>query len=65
MKDKKMTIIWSAALLILSVATLIIVCANIVGIELSDTVIRVLGIVELIALPIFVFVSVKKFFKKQ
>ncbi|MBE5895757.1 MAG: hypothetical protein E7285_08865 [Lachnospiraceae bacterium] len=65
MKSNKMTIIWSISLLILSVATLIIVGAKIVGIELPDTMIRVLGIAELITLPIFVFASVKKFLKNN
>lgn len=65
MKSNKMTIIWSISLLILFVATLIIVGAKIVGIELPDTMIRVLGIAELITLPIFVFASVKKFLKNN
>ena len=65
MKSNKMTIIWSISLLILFVATLIIVGAKIVGIELPDTMISVLGIAELITLPIFVFASVKKFLKNN
>ena len=65
MKSNKMTIIWSISLLIPFVATLIIVGAKIVGIELPDTMIRVLGIAELITLPIFVFASVKKFLKNN
>ena len=52
---------WWVEILILFVATLIIVGAKIVGIELPDTMIRVLGIAELITLPIFVFASVKNF----
>lgn len=59
-----MTIVWSLTLLILCVSTLAIVVTGIVGIELSDIIIRVLGIVELIALPFFIFTSVKKFLKR-
>ena len=64
MKNKKMTFVWSITLLILCVSTLVIAVTRIVGIDLPDIMIRVLGIVELIALPIFVFTSIKKYLKR-
>lgn len=64
MKNKKITIVWSITLLILCVSTLVIVVTRIADIELPDIMIRVLGVVELITLPIFVFTSIKKFLKR-
>ena len=65
MKNKKMTFVWSITLLILCVSTLVIAVTRIVGIDLPDIMIRVLGIVELISLPIFAFTSVKKVSEKK
>lgn len=64
MENKRMTIIWSISLLIICVATLIIAGTKLVGVALPDIMIRMLGIVELIALPFFAFASVKRFSKK-
>lgn len=60
----KYDLIWSVSLTIIGIATLILSGSRIIGIELSDTVVRILGIIDLISLPFLVFTSIKKFVKK-
>ena len=60
---KTITILWSIALLCISIATLIYAGSNIAGIKLPDVCIRILGIVELIALQVLAYTSIKKFKK--
>lgn len=60
----KYDLIWSVSLIIIGIATLILAGSRITGIELSDTVVRILGIIDLISLPFLVFTSIKKFVKK-
>lgn len=62
MKDRKMTVIWGVSLMIIGVTTLFAAGANIAGIDLPDILARVIGIADLIALPVFAFASVKRFF---
>ena len=59
MKEKN-DIAWSISLIVIGVATIILAGSNIVGIEMPDVAVRVLGIVDLIALPILAFSTVKK-----
>lgn len=63
MTIKTITRLWCIALLIISIATLIYAGSNIAGIKLPDICIRILGIVELIALPVLAYTSIKKFKK--
>lgn len=60
----KYDLIWSVSLTIIGIATLILSGSRIIGIELSDTAVRILGIIDLISLPFLVFTSIKKFVKK-
>lgn len=62
MKNKN-TLLWSLSLLIIGVATLILAGSNIIGIELPDVIVRIIGIVDLIALPVLAYTTVKKFKK--
>lgn len=57
---KKNDLIWSFILLIIGVATVILAGSNIIEIELPDVVVRIIGIVDLIALPVLVYTTVKK-----
>ncbi len=47
--------------MVISVITLVIAVTRILDISMSDTLIRVLGMIELIALPVFAFATVKRF----
>lgn len=62
---KKNDLMWCFSLLIISVATIILAGSNIIGIELPDIAVRIIGIVNLIALPILAYATVKKVKKDQ
>lgn len=62
---KKNDLIWGFGLLIISVATIILAGSNIIGMELLDIVVRIIGIVDLIALPVLAYTTVKKVKKEQ
>lgn len=61
MDAKKNTRMWAISLFVISIATIILAGANIIGIVLPDIVTRSLGVMELIALPILAFSTVKMF----
>ena len=57
---KKNDLIWSISLMVIGIATFILAGSNIIGYKLPDIAIRVLGIVDLIALPFLAYSTVKK-----
>ena len=57
---KKSDLMWSITLIAIGIATIILAGANIVGIDLPDMLVRLLGIVDLVALPILVYSTIKK-----
>ena len=57
---KKMDLIWAISLIVIGIATLILAGSNIVGIELPYAIARLIGVIDLIALPFLVYSSVKK-----
>lgn len=62
---KKNDLMWCFSLLIISVATIILAGSNIIGMELPDIAVRIIGIVDLIALPVLACTTVKKVKKNQ
>ena len=57
--------LWGISLVIISCASLISAICNLVSVELPDMLERIIGIVILLALPVFVYASVKlKIWKK-
>lgn len=56
----KIDLLWSISLIMIGIATVILAGSNIIGIELPDIIVRILGIVDLIVLPLLVFTTVKK-----
>lgn len=60
MNSKIINIMWSISLIIIGIATIILAGANIVAIELPDIAVRVLGVIDLVSLPVLVFSTVKK-----
>lgn len=60
----KYDLIWSVSLIMIGIATLILAGSRIIGTELSDTAVRILGSIALISLPFLAFTSIKKFVKK-
>ena len=55
-----MTVIWSVSLLIIWIVTSINTGTSIIGIELPNIWIRILGMAELIALPFLAFTTIKR-----
>ena len=51
---------WSVSLIIIGIATIILAGANIIGIELPDIAARILGVLDLVSLPVLAFSTVKK-----
>lgn len=62
---KKSDLIWGFSLIIIGAATIILAGSNVIGIELPDIAVRIIGIVDLIALPVLAYTSVKKIKKEQ
>lgn len=59
MDSKKINLIWAISLIVIGVTTLILAGANIVKIELPDIAVRVLGVIDLVSLPVLAFSTVK------
>ena len=57
---KKNDYVWSISLMVIELSAFILAGSNVVGIELPDVVVWILGIVDLIALPLLVYSTVKK-----
>ena len=57
---KKNDLIWSISLMVIGIATFILAGSNIIGFKLPDILVRVLGIVDLIALPFLGYTTIKK-----
>lgn len=64
MKEKILTLVWSISLMLIGVSTVITAGSNLLGFQLPDLVIRVLGVVQLLSLGSLVYSSVKKFIEK-
>ena len=57
---KKNDFIWSISLLTIGIASVILFGSNVIGLMLPDAIVRVIGIIDLIALPFAAFTTVKK-----
>lgn len=55
----KLRIMWSVSLIAIGIATFILAGANIIGSELPDILVRVLGVIDLVALPVLAFSTIK------
>lgn len=57
--EKRYRLIWGVTLIIIGIGTLINAGSNIIGADLPDAARRIIGVIDLIALPVLVFTSVK------
>ena len=57
--------VWAISLMVIGICSLVISGSNVIGIELPDLLTRILGIIELVALPVLAFTSIKKVMKKD
>ncbi|MBQ8568416.1 MAG: hypothetical protein IJ446_04280 [Oscillospiraceae bacterium] len=60
MSGKLINIMWSTSLMIIGISTLILAGSGIIGIVLPDILRVILGICELVSLPVLAFSTVKK-----
>lgn len=63
MKTKN-DLIWGISLIIIGIATFILAGSNIIGIMLPDAAVRIIGVLDLIALPFLIYTTVIKAKKK-
>lgn len=61
---KVMTLVWSLCLMVIGASTIVLTVCSFAGITLPDILIRILGILNLLALPVLAFTTVKKAKKK-
>ena len=61
--NKKIELIWPLSLIVISLVSLTLSISNIIGAALPSAVSTALGIIDLCALPLFVYSSIKKFKK--
>ena len=63
---KKFPVLWGVSLLTIGVITLVISFSNIFGVELPDVLKIVLGVIDLVALFVLVYTSIKyKVYKRD
>ncbi|MBQ8170441.1 MAG: hypothetical protein IJZ95_00485 [Oscillospiraceae bacterium] len=55
----KIRIMWSVSLIATGMATFILAGANVIGAQLPDILVRVLGVIDLVALPVLAFSTIK------
>lgn len=59
MNNKKNRTMWGISLFIIGIATIINAFSSLLGIELPDILVRVVGVITIVVLPILVYSSVK------
>ena len=52
--------IWSISLIVIGIATFILAGSSVIGIELLDIAVRIIGVIDLIALLVLIYTSVMK-----
>ena len=62
---KKNDLLWSLSLFVIGIATIVLAGSNLIGINLSSIAVRILGIIDLIALPVLAFSTVQKMRKDK
>ncbi len=62
---KKNDRLWCVSLLVIGVATIILAGSNVIGAALPDAIVRMVGLVDLIALPILAYTTVKRMKKTE
>lgn len=63
--EKKKNLMWSLSLITIGITSIILNGSNIFGLELPDLLTRVLGIINLIAIPVLIYSTVKRLKKEK
>lgn len=56
----KIDLIWVISLIVIGISTILLAGSNIVGLTLPDIAIRMIGVLDIIALPVLIVATVKK-----
>lgn len=56
----KIDLIWVISLIVIGISTILLAGSNIVGLTLHDIAIRMIGVLDIIALPVLIVATVKK-----
>lgn len=56
---------WGLSLFVISVIALILVVCNMIEIELPDVVVRIMGVLDICAIPVLVYTSIKNIMKRN
>lgn len=59
MNNKRNKTMWGISLFIIGIATIINVFSSILGIELPDILVRLMGIITIVTLPLLIYSSIK------
>ena len=52
--------LWAISLLVIGIVTIILAGSGLVGVKLPDTATRILGVIDLIAIPVLAFTTVRR-----
>lgn len=64
MELKRTDRVWAISLFVAGIATMILVGSNLAGVRLPDIVVRIIGVLDLIALFTLSFLTAKKLIKR-
>lgn len=62
---KTTNLVWSVSLIVIGICTVILAGGNLLGVELPDYIVRTIGLIDLIALPVLGYSTVKKVKNRQ
>ncbi|MDE5894196.1 MAG: hypothetical protein K2H45_14865 [Acetatifactor sp.] len=65
MELKRTDRVWAISLFVAGTATMILVGSNLAGVRLPDIVVRIIGVLDLIALFTLSFLTAKKLIKRN
>lgn len=65
MEEKKINAAWARSLFVVGITTVILLGAKILGLEMADNVVRVLGILDLAALFALALTTVRKLSQRE
>lgn len=56
----KIDLIWVISLIVIGISAILLAVSNIIGLALPDIAIRMIGVLDIIALPVLIVATVKK-----
>lgn len=62
---KTIDILWGISLMVIGICTVIFMVTKLIGIEPADFVKIIIGVLDLIALPVLAFTTVKRWINKE